>query len=623
MPIKDNLEITCSNIRTLFLQTINCLKTEGIAETFRRSYNIIRSTVFYRIPSYSKWMKTPLYTEEELEAQKSGFSDSQTVISIITPLYNTNERFLREMIESVVSQTYSKWELCLADGSDYEHEYISRICQEYSSKDPRIKYLKLNRNYGIIGNSNHAVQMSSGDYIALLDHDDLIHPSALYNIMQEITNQEADFIYTDEMTFISPNIKNVSTIHFKPDYAPDNLRANNYICHLTAFKRTLLGNEPAFREGYEGSQDHDLFLRLTSRANRIVHIPKVLYYWRAHPESTADSIGNKSYAISSGIKAVSDNLNALGLKADVESAPNDKYKYRIRYTNDPENILVSIIIPNYDHVDDLKKCIDSIKAKTTYPNYEIVIVENNSKEQRTFDYYEILKTESDNIRITTWNGKGFNWSAINNHGVRKAAKGDYLLFLNNDTEVITPEWIEELLMYARRRDVGVVGAMLYYPDDTIQHAGIIVGMGNAAEPAFNGIRRGENGYMGRLCYAQNYSAVTGACMMVRRSIWDEVDGFDEDLAVSFNDVDFCLKVRASGYLVVWTPFAELYHYEFRSRGLNDSSAKISLTEKEVALFRQRWKDIFTNGDPYYNANLSLMRHQFTPFGTQGTRKNRL
>lgn len=601
----------------LFKQTVNCLRTEGIRSTYRRSVNVLKAIFAKTAPDYPKWMKTPLYTERELSAQRKHVFNSGITFSFVTPLYNTNEQFLREMIDSVIAQTYANWELCLGDGSDNEHNYVQKICQEYAEKDHRIKYKKLENNYGIIGNSNKCMEMATGDYISLIDHDDILNPSALYETVKAIEEKGADFIYTDEMSFLSPDINNVEVIHFKTDFAPDALLGNNYICHFTSFKRSLLGTDPAFLSGYDGSQDHELFLRLTNRAKCIVHIPMVLYYWRNHPTSTSHSEDTKMDCSVSGIKAVADSLKARGLDAVVDKSEQFPFIYRVKFSINKPEPLVSIVIPNYEHKKDLQKCISSILAKTTYPNYEIVVVENNSQDQEIFDYYNELENNNKNIKIATWEGKGFNWSSINNYGIKEATDGEYLILLNNDTEVIAPSWIEEMLMYAQRPDVGAVGAKLYYPNNTIQHAGIIVGLGGIAQPAFNGMNKGDLGYMGRLCFVQNYSAVTGACLMVRKKVWEEVGGFDEELEVSYNDVDFCLQIRKAGYLIVWTPYAELYHYEYKSRGLYDTPEKIAQTDKEILYFKNKWAKELKEGDPYYNPNLSLEGKGFVPYKTQG------
>lgn len=607
MPVRRKNTGHPGRVKSLVKTGIITLKNEGVAVTARRTLRVL----LWR-KSYKAWMRTPLYSPAQLAQQKTRVFEKEILFSVITPLFNTPERFLHDMISSVIAQTYGKWELCLADGSDGEHGYVGQICRMYAQKDDRIKYRKLETNLGIAGNSNACIDMASGDYIAFLDHDDVLHPAALFDVMEEISRQDADIVYTDEATFRSPDLKNIILVHFKPDYAPDNLLANNYICHFTAFKRSLLDKCGGFRCGYDGAQDHDLMLRITREADNISHIPKVLYYWRAHPQSTAESEGNKPFASTAGLKVVKDNLAAAGVDVSVELAKGISTIYRVIYPLPSPAPKISIIIPNCDHVNDLRACIRSVLEKTTYGNYEIIIAENNSVKDETFEYYRELTAGSENIRVVRWPGSGFNWAAINNFAVKEAASGEYLLLLNNDTEVISPDWIEQMLMYAQRPDVGVTGAMLYFPNDTIQHAGVILGLGGYAGHAFHRISRGNTGYMGRLCYAQNLSAVTGACMLIRKTIWEEVGGVDERFAVNCNDIDLCMRIREAGYLIVWTPYAELYHYESKSRGGNATPEKTARAEREIQLFTERWHDIMEKGDPYYNPNLTLKYSDFSP-----------
>ena len=433
------------------------------------------------------------------------------------------------MIASVQAQTYERWELCMADGSDGDHQDVGRICQEYAAADSRIKYRKIERNLGISGNTNVCFEMATGEYIGLFDHDDLLHPSVLYEYMKVICEQGADYIYCDEVTFEGDSIDNMLTIHFKPDFSIDNLRANNYICHFSVFSEKLLEESGLFRSEYDGSQDHDMILRLTARAKKIVHVPKILYYWRSHPASVAADIGAKTYAIDAAKRAVLAHLKSCGLEGSVESTRAFPTIFRIKYKikGRPK---ISIIIPNRDHVDDLKRCVDSILNKSTYENYEILVVENNSEKPETFEYYRLLESQP-KVRVLTYKeAGGFNYSRINNFAAREA-DGEYLLLLNNDTKVITREWMEELLMYAQREDVGAVGAKLYYSDNTIQHAGIVIGLGahRSAGHTHHLLPRENLGYMGRLCYAQDVSAVTGACLMVRKEIYDGWAGWTRAL----------------------------------------------------------------------------------------------
>lgn len=543
-------------------------------------------------------------SEEERKRQEAEVFSKNITFSILVPLYNTPEKFLREMIASVQMQTYQKWELCLADGSDDEHKYVEKICQELSDKDSRIKYRKLEKNLGISENTNECLNMATGEYIALFDHDDLLHPCALYENMRVICEENADYIYTDEVTFHGDSIDNMATMHFKPDFSPDNLLANNYICHFSVFDRKLLEQTELFRSAYDGSQDHDMILRLTGVAKNVKHIPKVLYYWRSHAGSVADNIDAKTYAIDAAKRAVRDYCKDRGIPVkSVESTRAFPTIFQLSYEISG-NPLVSIVIPNKNHREDLEKCIESIRLKSTYSNYEIIIVENNSTEESIFAYYKELEQQK-NIRVITYQGE-FNYSKINNLGV-KEAKGEYLLLLNNDIKIISPDWIEELLMHAQRKEVGAVGAKLFYPDNTIQHAGIVIGLGahRSAGHTHYGMPKENLGYMGRLCYTQNVTAVTGACMMVKKSLYEEVGGLDEEFKVALNDVDFCLKLRKKGYLNIFTPFAEAFHFESKSRGFEDSKAKKERYTEECEHFKQKWHKELETGDPYYNPNFSL------------------
>ena len=554
-------------------------------------------------------------TQEEAKRQREEKFQRMPKISILVPLYNTPENFLREMIESVTNQTYENWELCLADGSDKEHGMVAEIVKEYqkkekdSGKEDRILYLKLKKNEGISGNTNQCLAMATGEYIGLFDHDDVLHPSVLYEYVKVINEKQADYIYCDETTFKSGDINKMLTMHFKPDYAIDNLRANNYICHFSVFARKLLDGTELFRPRFDGSQDHDMILRLTDRAQKVVHVPKLMYYWRSHPGSTAADISAKPYAIEAAKGAVADHLKRHGFEhfqISSTRAFDTIFKIRYQILGSPK---ISIVIANKDHKEDLKRCITSIFEKSTYENYEIIIVENNSNQQEIFDYYDELK-ENERIKVLTFEGD-FNYSAVNNLGAANA-EGEYILLLNNDTQVITVNWMEELLMYAQREDVGAVGAKLYYGDKTIQHAGVVLGLGahRTAGHSHYKQHRDNLGYMGRLCYAQNVSAVTGACLLVKKTLFEEVGGLDESFAVSLNDVDFCLKLREKGYLNVFTPFAELYHFESVSRGLDDNGEKAQRYNKESEQFRTKWKDVLAAGDPYYNINFSLDRSDF-------------
>ena len=587
----------------LFGKGMRSLKKNGLRNTWRK----VQDWRKHR-QNFVGLAKKPLFTKEELEAQRHVQFARDVKFSIVVPLYNTPARFLHEMIRSVLDQTYGNWELCMADGSDAQHENVGQICKQYVRKDSRIHYVKLEKNLGISGNTNACLEMSTGDYIGLFDHDDLLHPAALFEVMRAICEQDADFIYTDENTF-HDKPEDAFCPHFKPDFAPDTLRANNYICHFTVFKRQLMDQAGRFNSKYDGSQDFDMVLRLTEKAEKIFHIPEILYFWRAHKDSVAQGIEAKPYVIEAAKGAITEHLSRVGLEGFVEDTVVPSM-YRIKYTIKaiPK---ISIIIANCDHADDLRKCITSIQKLTTYKNWEIIIVENNSIEIATRDYYQELQ-QLENIKIVTWEAKNgeFNYSAINNYGA-KFATGEYILLLNNDTEVISADWIQEMLMFAQRTDVGAVGAKLYYFDDTIQHAGIGIGILTLAGHYHRGFDRCDFGYMGRLIYAHNVSAVTAACMMIRRNVWKEVGGLDETFQVAFNDVDLCMRIRQAGYLIVWTPYAELYHYESKSRGYDDTPEKQQRFEGEVRRFQTRWAKELAAGDPYYNPNLTLDREDFS------------
>ena len=562
--------------------------------------------------------------EEEAKKERETIFPRMVKISILVPLWNNKREYQIEMLESVMNQTYSNWELCLADGSDEEHSYIGDICKEYAERsNGRIVYKKLQKNLGISGNTNACLELATGEYIGLFDQDDVLHPSVLFEYVKAINEKNADYIYCDETTFKGSDINHMLTMHFKPDYAPDNLRANNYICHFSVFARTLLDGGELFRTQFDGSQDHDMILRLTDNAKSIVHVPRLMYYWRSHAGSVASGIEAKPYAILAAKGAVSAHLQKHGFEHfQITSTKAFETIFRIRYEV-LGNPRISIIIANKDHEKDLRRCVTSIMEKSTYDNYEIVIVENNSATPEIFKYYgellgcEYVKSKEPMVRpdgkvkVVTYEG-AFNYSAVNNLGVSCSA-GDYVLLLNNDTEVITVNWMEELLMYAQRQDVGAVGAKLYYENRTIQHAGVVIGLGahRTAGHTHYGQSRQNLGYMGRLCYAQNVTAVTGACLMVKKSLFEQVGGLEEGFAISLNDVDFCLKLRKLGLLNVFTPFAELYHFESISRGLDDSGEKAERYNRESEIFRRKWKAELEAGDPYYNRNFSLDRSDFS------------
>ena len=535
--------------------------------------------------------------ESKLSIERDTNFEYEPTFGILVPLYNTDTDMLKCVVESVIKQTYSKWELCLCDGSDKEHTAVEEICKAYSKEDKRIIYKKLDCNLGISDNTNECAKMSQAEYLGLLDHDDILHPSALFEVVKELNEAKADFIYTDEVTF-SGEITNIISTNFKPDFSKDTLRANNYICHFTVFTRELFNEVGGFLSKYDGSQDHDLFLRMTSKAKVVKHIARILYFWRAHEGSVVEDISAKKYAIDAGINAVQDFLQAEGINARVKSSEVYPTIYKIDYPI-PENARISIIIPNRNHETDLRKCVTSIK-QSSYTNYEIIIVENNSDEETIFAYYKELQKD-DNVKIVTHNIP-FNYSELNNAGVKEAT-GEYLLFLNNDTSVINKDWLSELLMFASRSDVGAVGARLFYGNDTLQHCFLITGAGEnrVAIHAGLGLAKDDYGYLDRIGFNQNVNAVTGACLMVAKDKFEKVEGFDEKLPVAYNDVDLCLKLRHEGYVNIYTPYATLYHYESISRG-KDTTSRL---KENAEYMHNKWGDFLK--DPYYNENFSLDR----------------
>ena len=589
----------------VFLHDLRAMGVEGVREQARARRE-------YAVLFPSKTLRADRFAPVELlvkQASHQPGGEAGPKISIVVPLYNTPLNFLEELLDSVVNQTYRNWELCCVDAG--QDTAVGQHVQARAKADPRIRYQKLTENEGIAGNTNHGFELATGDYIALLDHDDILHPCALWYTAQAIVEQGADFVYTDEATF-EGKVENVVLYHFKPDFMLDNLRSNNYICHLTTFSKVLMkqagGGE---RAEYNGSQDYDLFLRLTEKARKIAHIPHALYYWRSSPNSTASDISAKTYCIDAGIAALKAHYARCGVAVDdVTLIPGTPGYYKTDYTMAHPG-RVSILIPTCDHIRDLETCVESIYARTTYPDFEILLIENNSKEEQTFHSYERMQKEHpDTLKVLTWQGKGFNYSALNNFGARYAT-GEYLLLLNNDTEVITPGWLEEMVMYAQQKRVGCVGAKLLYPDDTIQHAGVGFGIGGVAGHLHKYFPATSDGYMGRLNYVQDVYGDTAACLLIRKEIYDEVHGLDESYAVAFNDVDFCVRVREAGYTNVFTPFAQLYHYESKSRGMEDNPEKQKRFQGEVLRFQARWGDLLAKGDPCTNPNFDIQREDFS------------
>lgn len=569
------------------------------------------------------------------EAERTAVFPQMVKFSILVPLWNNPPAFQIQMLDSVMNQTYQNWELCLADGSDEAHGYVEKICREYVLKSGgRIRYRKLEHNAGIAGNTNACLALATGDYIGLLDQDDLLHPSALYEYAKAINESGADYLYCDETTF-RDSVKHLLILHLKPDYAPDNLRANNYICHFSVFRHPPAEEGELLRSELDGSQDHDLILRLTGRAENVVHIPKVLYYWRKHDGSVASGIEAKPYAVEAAKRAVAEALERNGFSGfAIESTRAFATIFRIRYRiiGSPK---ITIVIQSGTDVPRLRACVDSVRRLSTYDNYEMILaVRGDASEELQGFYAEIaggdgcgeeIRHSADNkITIVTYRKPSRNPAAAEtdyallNYAAGHAT-GEYLLFLGNGIRVITKDWLEELLMYAQRTDVGAVGAKLYRTDDTVRYAGMIIGGGadKTAEAAFLGLHRKSLGYMGGLCYAGNVSAVAGGCLMVRKTLWEAAGGFDEAYRTMLGEVDFCLRLRQRKLLNVFTPFAELYLQDGeadRKDGRRRTGAKrrkAGTVNGDVLRFRERWEELLDSGDPYYNPNFSTDRSDYT------------
>jgi len=581
---------------------VGYLKQEGFAHTWERGVGFLRRRLKSKRGRY-------LPTKQVLAAQcafcREGKADSWPKISVLVPLYNTPEKYLSQLIDSLQAQTDPNWELCFADASSPEGEpTVAAVLSKYA-EDTRIKVQKI-ENGDIATNTNRAAQIATGQWLTLLDHDDILSPNAIFELAQAAATQPCPFIYSDEALFISDITRPVAG-HFKPDYSPEYLRSCNYICHLAAFSKELFEQTGGERSICSGSQDHDLFLRMTRITGAAYHIPKVLYYWRVSQTSTSGGVGAKPYVEQAALQALTDDLSARGVAAHAEKGMFPS-TYHIVYDLPEKQPLVSILIPNKDHTDDLEKLLQSVEEKTEYSNYEVLIIENNSAAPETFAYYEDLPRHHSRCRVIRWPGV-FNFSAINNFG-RKEAKGEYLLLLNNDMQVINRGWLTELVRQSTQPGIGAVGALLYYPDDTVQHAGIIVGLGGFAGHSHKYARRGGSGYMFRQATVNNLSAVTGACLMVPVAVFDLVGGLDEQFAVAYNDVDFCLRIRQAGYRIVFTPYTQLYHFESKSRGLDEQGAAKERFMAEQEKLTKRFGREQLIHDPYYNRNLTLDSEDF-------------
>lgn len=550
--------------------------------------------------AYAEWIQVNEPNEAALQTQRQEKFVYSPLISIVVPTFNTQETFLRDMIGSLIHQTYANWQLCIADGGSDVKFHIENILAEYAKSDSRIIYTMIGKNLGIAENTNVALNSAQGEYIGFLDHDDILAPFALYEIVKSINEQmKPDFLYSNEDKFVEVGGLRFEP-YYKPDFSIDMLRSVNYIGHFSVVKQDVVKKIGGFNGEFDGSQDYDFLLRVAETTKHIVHIRKILYHWRSHEASVALNPESKLYAYEAGRVSIQKHIERVGLPGVVVNGDHLGH-YQIKYEiTDPKKI--SIVIPSKDHVADLEKCIHSIVSKTTYKDYEIIVVENNSNKEETFAYYDTLRDQK-NIRVMKWPQTGFNFSAIVNYGVQ-VAQGTYIVLLNNDTEVISQDWLELMLMYAQREDVGVVGAKLYYPDETIQHAGVFLHPTGAAGPMSYKIPREASGYFGHVKVAQNVSAVTGACLMVKKSLYEEVGGFDDQLLkVSYNDVDFCMKIRALSKLVVFTPYAELYHHESKSRGYDEEGENNKRWAIERDNFLQKWAKQLEKGDPYYSDEL--------------------
>lgn len=565
--------------------------TKGI----NNAYKVLEERDANKINIYEKWIQKnekDIYLTEELIFKP--------LISIITPVYNTEEKYLQMMIESVLKQTYTNWELCIADDASSNKQTLKTL-EKYNKLSKNIHVVYREENGHISEASNSALSTAKGEYIVLLDHDDMLAPNALYEMVQKLNKHRGlKFIYSDEDK-IDENNKRFDP-HFKSGWNPDMFFSQNYICHLVLLKKSIVESIDGFRKGYEGSQDYDLLLRYIKKIDEkeIAHIEKILYHWRAIKGSTAYSSSQKNYTETAGLKSLEDFFsNDLDMTVEQGLAPNT---YKLNYPLPKKLPLVSIIIPTRDGYDILSQCIESILLKTDYTNYEIVIVDNQSSEIKTLDYCNELVKNHKNIRVLKYL-KPFNYSAINNYAVEQA-KGEIIALVNNDIEVINSSWLTELVQHTLRDDIGAVGAKLYYPDETLQHAGVVLGIGGVAGHSHKYFNKDAYGYFSRLQIIQNYSAVTAACLVVEKRLYTEVNGLDEaNLSIAFNDVDFCLKLQEKGYRNLWTPYAKLFHHESVSRGSEDTPEKQERFKKEVLFMKSKWNTVLDN-DRYYNKNLT-------------------
>lgn len=560
------------------------------------------SSIYDPFVAYEQWQNIHEFYNPSLVQKEIKAFPSQPKISIVMPVYNVDEIWLKKCINSILKQYYGNWELCIADDCSTK-KHIRPLLESYRKKDPRIKVVYRTENGHISRATNSALELVTGEFVALMDNDDELPPWALYEVVKCINQHpDADLIYSDEDKLDTNGER--TDPHFKPDWSPESFLSSNYISHLGVYRKTILDQIGGFRPGYEGAQDYDLALRFTEQTDHIYHIPRILYHWRIIEGSTSMGASQKNYAYLAGKKALEDAVKRRGYRAMVEEVEDVPY-YNVNFQPNRDS-LISIIIPTRDKADVLRRCLESIYEKTTWKNYEIIVVDNNSEEKATFRLFEEYQ-KKENFKVLRMEIP-FNYSKLNNAAV-KEAKGDLILLLNNDVEVITEDWLERMAGEAQRKEIGAVGAKLYYPNDTVQHAGVVLGVGGVANHAFATAVKADAGYHARLRIRFNYSAVTAACLMVRREVYDQVGGLEEELQVAFNDVDFCLKILKAGYRNLMVPDAELYHYESLSRGPEDNPEKMARFLREIKYMEDHWNDLLKN-DPCYSPNFSLEMPSF-------------
>jgi GT2 family glycosyltransferase len=562
--------------------------------------------VFERDPGYERWVHEHRMRPADIKRLREMLPlfTLRPTFSVLMPVYNTSEEFLRAAIESVQTQVYPDWELCIADDASTK-PHVRQILQECAAGDPRIKLVFRESNGRIAATSNSALAIASGDFIALLDHDDVLTPDALFeNALVVNRRPDVDIIYSDEDKIEEGRLRDP---YFKPDWSPDSLLSRNYVSHLGVYRRSLLQEIGGFREGFDGSQDYDLVLRASEHSGRVEHIPRVLYHWRIHDESTASHREQKGHAYDAAAQAIEQALVRRGEPGRVLGSDFLPGTYTVRYEIQRAG-RISIIIPTRDHGDDVDRCLTSVFAGLTYPDIEVVLLDNGTTDRNSLSIFgSWLAREPERVKLVSYDVP-FNFSKINNYAAQQSS-GSYLLFLNNDTEVITPDWLEAMVEQAQRPSIGAVGAKLLYADGTVQHAGVIIGLGGVAGHSHKYFPSGAPGYFGTLQTVNNFSAVTAACLMVRRDVFDEVGGFDERLAIAFNDVDFCLRVQAAGYQNIYLPHVELFHHESKSRGHEDTPQKRERFFNEQVIMRERW-NTGDYADPHYNRNLTLDTEDF-------------